>query len=77
MQPTVKDNTNRTFFISTTIIEVKCVSANDVRPTLQKRDSVARYEGGRMNRALYVQATPYRAVEIKVEGQAKICRAEK
>ena len=38
-----------------------------------QRDSLARYEGVRMNRSLYVQATPYRAVEIKAEGEAKIC----
>ena len=42
-----------------------------------QRDSLARYEGVRMNRSLYVQATPYRAVEIKAEGEAKVCRAEK
>ena len=42
-----------------------------------QRDSLAGYEGVRMNRSLYVQATPYRAVKIKVESQAKDCRAEK
>ena len=42
-----------------------------------QRDSLARYEGGRMNRSPYVQATHYCAVEIKAEGEAKVCRAEK
>ena len=40
-------------------------------------DSLSRYEGGKMNRSPYVQATPDHAIEIKAEDEAKVCRAEK
>ena len=36
-------------------------------------DSLACNEGRKLNRSPNVQAMPYRAVEIKAEGEAKIC----